>query len=594
MTRPSATTASTPTATAPASSDPGYTRLHISPLDADLLSVIVPGSIRSDARNISYHGLQSFPEKRYGYVDLPSAAADKLRNKLNGAVLKGVKLRIQPARTRKKEEDGWAPRKQSDDDDSMAGFHRTRGRRENKDFMQSATFGLTTWRRLGGAAASEEIPGIQLEVGRQVKRGWTEGEDEKIARKKAKKEERNSSKSKKSADKPKTEQKMRQRAAKYTDKKECLMKTILPPKAMAAEKAAAAAAAPTTADAAAVVPEEEDEETRARRRKRDKRARHVVVHEFAHSTKFPTFLRSAGDGAAPLRANLEFVDGKGWVDGTGDVVEAMLSTRPAVVTAKIETEALKAKIEKVRKAQIVSSDDSSDTSDSGDSISSSGESSEEEEEEEDEDEDDENKETKMAEAPPMVERPKSSSSSKGLTIQIPAAVEVHPLEALYKKTKATAVGDDKTRGDADADKTAAEPFSFFGGSDDVDDADDGDDDGQPQPTTPYTEKELEWRHVRSAAPTPDTAHPSRSGSGRWPFGDRMEEDDDDNDDDENDNEAGATRDKEAAVTDDPTADFESWFWDNRGDLNRAWKRRRKTAAKEKRYRDNKARAGRAI
>jgi hypothetical protein len=37
-----------------------------------------------------------------------------------------------------------------------------------------------------------------------------------------------------------------------------------------------------------------------------------------------------------------------------------------------------------------------------------------------------------------------------------------------------------------------------------------------------------------------------------------------------------------------TSDFQKWFWEHRGDLNRSWKKRRKTTAKEKRYRENRA------
>jgi hypothetical protein len=41
--------------------------------------------------------------------------------------------------------------------------------------------------------------------------------------------------------------------------------------------------------------------------------------------------------------------------------------------------------------------------------------------------------------------------------------------------------------------------------------------------------------------------------------------------------AGATKDE---------TEFTKWFWENRGDNNRAWKKRRRDAAKEQRQRDN--------
>ena len=72
----------------------GYTRLHITPFDPDLLRIILPSAILPTAKDISYHSLQTFPEQRYGFVNLPAADADKIRKKLNGATLRGAKVRI--------------------------------------------------------------------------------------------------------------------------------------------------------------------------------------------------------------------------------------------------------------------------------------------------------------------------------------------------------------------------------------------------------------------------------------------------------------------------------------------------------------------
>lgn len=49
--------------------------------------------------------------------------------------------------------------------------------------------------------------------------------------------------------------------------------------------------------------------------------------------------------------------------------------------------------------------------------------------------------------------------------------------------------------------------------------------------------------------------------------------------------------RKAAVTPTVTneSDFANWFWENRGENNRAWKRRRREAAKEKRQRENRQR-----
>ena len=75
-----------------------YTRLHITPFNASLLSAIVPPSMSSFAKNISFHNIETFPEKQYGFVELPVEQATKIKKKLNGATLRGSKIVIQEAR----------------------------------------------------------------------------------------------------------------------------------------------------------------------------------------------------------------------------------------------------------------------------------------------------------------------------------------------------------------------------------------------------------------------------------------------------------------------------------------------------------------
>src|ERR1700712_1859405 len=82
-----------------------YIRLHITPLNPAILPSIVPASILPFARNISFHQLQTFPEKAYGFVDLPVMEAEKMKKKLNGAILKGTKVRIEEARAKNQPED---------------------------------------------------------------------------------------------------------------------------------------------------------------------------------------------------------------------------------------------------------------------------------------------------------------------------------------------------------------------------------------------------------------------------------------------------------------------------------------------------------
>src|SRR5712664_3144660 len=78
-----------------------YTRLHITPFNPTLLNAILPPSILPNARNISYHTIETLPEKAYGYVELPKMDADKIKKKLNGSILKGIKVRIEAAKPKK-------------------------------------------------------------------------------------------------------------------------------------------------------------------------------------------------------------------------------------------------------------------------------------------------------------------------------------------------------------------------------------------------------------------------------------------------------------------------------------------------------------
>ncbi|KAK3059376.1 hypothetical protein LTS18_011017, partial [Coniosporium uncinatum] len=112
---------------------------------------------------------------------------------------------------------------------------------------------------------------------------------------------------------------------------------------------------------------------------------------------------------------------------------------------------------------------------------------------------------------------------------------------------------------------------------------------------------------RSAAPTPDTAAIGKKFSFSAVGG---TEDDIDEEDEDN---AGAgtvtvpdtiaddavisdgkvntlVKDDGATVNDaaeePPQSEFAKWFWENRGDVNRAWKKRRREAMKAKRQREN--------
>ncbi|GAB0133852.1 hypothetical protein EsDP_00002246 [Epichloe bromicola] len=552
-----------------------YRRLHITPLDKDLLEIVLPAPVLPRARNISLHTLETFPEKRYGFVDLPLADAEKLKKRLNGTTLKGTRMRVETARAEERRgPTGHASAPASDAD------AKTSKKRKAAD-------GQETSKKRKRKRDVNVMEGVVLKD-RKVKRGWTESTDAKVKNKRG-------SRDKSSAKDKNQEKKRRRPKSKYTDQDECLLKTILPPNAVGNLPAGEAY-------------------KKKKKRGRGANAREIIVHEFEKTTTFPGFLKNEVPHRQGKEA-VDFVDGKGWVDEDGNLVEAVeVKVRANDGVTKTKPSKSKKPVEKKIEAQEPDDDDST---------SSSGTSSEEE---------DSDSDTSDSRAPEDIEmlqngedavskkdqsdassggssdedghghghgheakkqttraaqddfRPMSSSSSRSLTIQIPPPTtpgKVHPLEALYKRPKP----DGPVALAAPAAPAApAESFTFFGaGAQD----DDIEDEGTPAvavPMTPFTRQDLEWRNVRSAAPTPDTAHPSRMKN-FWASAD--------------DKEDGVHEDEEGDKETRPdgqqgTSDFQSWFWENRRDLNKSWMARRKAATKEKRHRENKSRASKAI
>ncbi|KAI0203663.1 hypothetical protein F4808DRAFT_26764 [Astrocystis sublimbata] len=565
-------------ATAPMSeSETPYTRLHITPFDESLRTIVIPSSVLPHARNISYHTVETFPEKRFGFVDLPTMDADKLKKKLNGAVLKGSKVRIETARPESIPE----PTPDSDNGESKK-------EKKKKDKKRKRE--------------ADVIEGVRLDD-RKIKRGWTTTEQEIIEkkRKKAKKDQQDKKDGKsrehdESSDrKDKKKKKDKKHAtirSKYTDEPECLFKTKLPNTGAPPKEFA------ETDEGASTTPKK-------RKRKSD---REVVVHEFAKTTKYPTFLKSTSTQAT-TEATI-FTDGVGWVDSDGKVVEPVKSKRrPEGIPQPARPKPQKAA--PTPQKEVVDEDDdetsSSGTSSDDDDTSSSGSDSESSDEEQDTlvtpkklKVDTAALSSPVATAKSESARPKSSGSMTSLSIQIPPntpAKKIHPLEALYKRPQ----GDTTPKADSEA-----QPFSFFGNEDDIEEDGSSMAPTSQAPMTPFSKQEFEFRSTRSAAPTPDTAHPSRSfnfwsqGSGA----DEGEEDDVEGLKDVEEEQEQEQEDEDADMADGvaaggstsqaPGSDFQKQFWDSRGDLNRAWRKRRKSAAKEKRYRDNKARAERAI
>ncbi|KAF4122730.1 hypothetical protein GMORB2_7037 [Geosmithia morbida] len=562
------------------SSGSDFTRLHITPLDPELLKIIVPASSLPKAQNISFHTIPTFSENRYGYVDLPHADAEKIKAKLNGAVLRGTKIRIDKARPEKRT---VGP------PDTMGG--------ETKKSKKSSSVDASSAKKRKRDEKDKVIAAVAL-TDRKVKRGWTETPAESAKRTKKERSDKSNKRNSKSKEdgggeeaaekesekeKKKREKKEEKRRtkSKYTEQAECLLKTKIP------------------ANATKNLPNSDDPDKKKRRSSKPGTAREEIIHEFERTTKFPSFLKDSTGPTSAHPAAAEFVEGKGWVDEDGNVVEAAPINKRPITPAKKKKKAAPPPKPVVGE----DSDDDDDTSSSG--TSSSGSDSESDSGDEDEEEEF----VKGQQATPSLKKTTAAkpSPSPNLKLDIPPKTpakdaskgkdkeaskgEVHPLEALYKRKKPVE-GDAAT---VEETPGQSQPFTFFGGDDMDEDGEDGGDAeagagkesrdaSMPIPMTPFTRQDFESRIMRSAAPTPDTAHPERMNSIPWHLED---DEDEDGDDDDNEEEGGDG-------TAHGSTEFQTWFWKNRRDLNQSWMRRKKTAAKEKRHKENKARASKAV
>ncbi|OJD40577.1 suppressor protein srp40 [Diplodia corticola] len=594
----------------PASSSSGAaperTRLHITPFTPDLLKAFLPPSILPQASRISYHTVQTFPDKGFGYVELPTMEAQKLKKKFGGSILKGQKVRIEDARPEKRKkilEDAQSAAEAGlDEEDRKAGKK------------------IKKLKRKDGV-----LPGYELPDERHVKRGWTEPESKKDYKRKDRK------------DKDKKEKKNKPQPSKYTTDKELLFKTKLPPNA---------------------VPTAKSDKALEKPKKSKVSSRDVVVHEFSKTTKHASFLKSSQvskDG----KTAAEFVEGTGWVDENGSVVEQETESQRKRREAKAEAkqkraeakaaaaaaaaeeegknpkrksaleiaEALAAKRKAAKAAkpakaaepaddsseieENVSDDRSSVVSTSSSDVSSSDEESEESARSEAESEvaQDEAEES-SSESEPQIAHTKAAEQGSiphgntGGDVEMTdsaekvgdaekEAREVHPLEALFKRPNPPEGGTPTKLAPINTS------FSFFGGGDEeeaeaVEEAN--------VPLTPYTRRDLQIRGMRSAAPTPDTA---AIGKRFW-RNDMDDEEEEDGDEEVEDSmmqvDANSvpigSRGPEVTMAPEQgseaeQSEFAKHFWEHRGDYNRAWKKRRREAMKVQRQRENR-RLGRKV
>ncbi|RHZ47982.1 uncharacterized protein CDV56_103976 [Aspergillus thermomutatus] len=518
------------------------TRLHITPFTPDLLPSVLPSSVRPSATDISFHSIPTFPENNYGYVTLPTMEADKIKKKLNGSILKGKKFRVETARS---------PKRQKVEDEA--------------DTVTSTTKPPSDKGSKKRKAHDNILDGYELPSGRQVKRGWTESTN-------AKKERRKDEKMKKGKDgkKAKTQAK-----SKYTEKSECLFRTKIPKNRSASP----------------------DEKQEKQAKKKKKSSQESVVHEFATTITHPSFLRSEGDGAAPTST---FEEGKGWIDNAGNLKETVSDRvrkdqyRPGQVagakekrkSVKAPPTAQKTDVEKTKDDGIDSADESEDWT------SSSGTTSSDDSSADSESEDSMSSASSESRAPSSQDEqqqlytlPAKEGMSSHANADVPKLVpdgaapsvqtthgtdskDVHPLEALFKRPAL------ESSNSLPAPETSAQ-FSFFG-QEEIESEEEEEQNKEPQ--TPFTKKDLLSRGLRSAAPTPDTALINRTFD--W-----TNDDPDAMDMTEGYTDTPIAR-SETKMASKEESEFTKWFWENRGDNNRAWKKRRRDAAKEQRQREN--------
>lgn len=516
--------------------------------------------------------------------------AEKIKKKLNGSILKGHKVRVEEARPDKKMK---RPR-EGDVVNDIGEEHTVKKARKTKT-KQEPRDGI--------------LPGYELPESRKVERGWTESQAEKNPKSK----------------KDKKQKKTRAKASSLTGKPECLFRTKVPPNAV------------KIADVSRSNPT-------AKPNKKGKSSREVVVHEFTNTTKHAKFLRESQNSQGQ-KAVSDYIDGKGWVDKNGDVVEPESLTyrtrsKPKKDTVTIDDNGTSPSDTGSNSSQGDSSPNKhspkllitslhheadDETSSSGTSSISGSKSEADEEvsetsgdptaslEASDESsvnssENEERIEEKIGNPIKKTRSTSRSTSSMSLgketdttpkandstTEPEPESKEVHPLEALFKRPKSTASSSPR--------KPTLEvrtSFSFF----DPDAAEEGSS-RITIPQTPFTQRDIQERRLRSAAPTPDTAAPGKTFANVWAGDLNIEEADEDKEEEEEDTTdpdpnntppAGKGHTSEEDEKGKPhESDFAKWFWEHRGETNRAWKKRRREAAKEKRQRENRTRGRSAV
>ena len=273
------------------------------------------------------------------------------------------------------------------------------------------------------------------------------------------------------------------------------------------------------------------------------------------------------------------MDGKGWVDKDRNVVEP----GPMKTLKRIKRAGKPSADAEVPKRSELEAEDEDVTSSSG-TLSSE----EDGEEEESQEEDVRNGSTKGLGISRTVERlsiTRSSATPPPISSDVPLPTlkspDPHPLETLFKRPA-------KAASQTPKEKPMLEVSTKFSFSDP---------DGEVVetrlniPQTPFTQQDIRQRRERSAAPTPDTAAPGKTFGNVWggPDGSDIAS--------ESEEDAGQDEAKmlenmnKEPPKEGEQSEFATWFYEHRAENNRAWKQRRREAAKEKRQSENRKRRG---
>lgn len=525
-----------------------YVRLHITPFNQGLLKTYISPSILPRAKNISFHSLQSFPEKAFGYVEMPKMEAEKVKKKLNGSILKGQKVRIEEARLAKGK--------------GKAGAEIEKPKRSKAKEEQGV------------------LPGVELEEGRKVKRGWAEPDTQSKKKRKKDKDERKGKESEPS---------------KYSKKSELLFRTSLPEAADAGDK---------------------EDKKKSKSSKKSKNGK-AVVHEFEKRRILP----KRGADAETHEVTREYVEGKGWVDADGDVIEP----EPKHKQKKAATDQDKPTTTKPNPAQTTTVEPPSKEKTTLANAERLARDQRKAEKRKKRDDRREERKTRRAAERAAKNGQDTTAPANDNTKPNPPEDSTTPnwaasstaLEALYKRRGVTEISGplslpsstksspQKPLPPINTNPSSAASFSFgFAGGDGGDEEEGGD---HVPPLTPFSREDRVSRRVRSAAPTPDTGAIGRKFSFSFMGGEDDEEGEDGGEagNGEGEGEAGGdalglglegignVHPERQGQVEKGESEFSKWFWEHRGETNRAWKKRRKEAMKEKRQRENR-RLGRKV